>query len=123
MKMVNRYKECWGLSLFKWGRYKIEIWYAPRGFKIEKHKHPNQDIRLYFIFGHGTTFYRQRDTANESIVAERTIAWWNIGARFNILRGDYHWFTVSRFPLIFMNIEKWYIKPTSASEDFEYYAK
>jgi hypothetical protein len=117
--MIQRYESCIGLSFPAIGRWKIEFWFCPKYYEIRKHSHPSQDIRLFFIFGHNTTFYRERNTQYSSRLDSRTIKWWNIGAKFTILRNDYHWFTVSRFPLVFLNLEKWYDKPTSAAIDFK----
>jgi hypothetical protein len=116
---IERYESCIGLSFPAIGRWKIEIWYCPPSYEIKPHSHPNQDIRLHFILGHGTTFYRQRPTASGPVIASKTVNWWNIGKGFNILRSDSHWFTVSKFPLVFFNVEKWYCKPTSAAVDFK----
>jgi hypothetical protein len=117
--LIKQYESCIGLSLPAIGRWKIEFWYCPANYAIRKHKHPELDIRLFFLFGHNTTFYRERNTQYSSRLVSRTVKWWNCFSRFTLLRGDYHWFTVSKFPLIFMNVEKWYSTPTSASESFE----
>lgn len=120
--MVKRYESCIGLSLPSFGRWKIEFWSAPAGYAIKEHTHPNQDIKLIFLFGHGVTFHRVRNTSTSSKHQKQTMKWWNIGRAFTILAGDSHWFEVSNRRLLFMNIEKWKdgIKPTSASEDLIY---
>lgn len=119
---IERYESCIGLSFPAIGKYKIELWYCPPHYAIAKHKHPEQDIRLTFLFGAGTTFYRERPTADGSTISSRTVTPREIGRTFNILRSDYHWFTVSKYPLIFLNVEKWYSTPTSVAKDFKLYA-
>lgn len=111
---VKRYESCVGLSLPALGKWKIEFWFASSGYEIKPHTHPDLDIKLMFIFGHNTTFYRDRGAMR----AQKLVKWWNIGKTFTILRGDSHHFTVSKWPLLFMNIERWYKKPTSAAESF-----
>jgi hypothetical protein len=35
--IFKKYEECKGLSLPAIGRWKIEFWYAPRGYEIKEH--------------------------------------------------------------------------------------
>jgi hypothetical protein len=106
-----------GLSLPAIGRWKIEFWYAPRGYEIKEHTHKSQDIKLIPIFCHNVVFHR---TKKGEFLGETFWARFkDIGHIFNIKAGDKHYFSVSEWPLIFMNIEYWYIKPTSASDDLQ----
>jgi hypothetical protein len=119
--MIERHESCWGLSLPAIGKYKIECWFCPPNYAIKKHKHPNQNIKLFFLFGSGTTFHRERESEFGVKVDSYTVRGWrDFGRCFNILRGDYHYFSVSSFPLIFLNVETWFTTPTSAAKDFEY---
>ncbi len=69
-----------------------------------------------FLFGHNVMFHRRRSYFD---AASFQAKWWNVGRVFTINAGDIHYFTVSKWPLIFVNFEKWIdVKPTSASEDF-----
>lgn len=115
--MIKRYESCIGLSLPAIGRYKIEFWYAPPGYEIKEHTHNNEDIKLILLFGHYVRFHRRCKGSflGESFLA--TIG--DFGRVFNIRSGDAHWFSVSNWPLIFMNIERWLIPPTSAADDFQ----
>lgn len=117
--MIARHERCVGLSLPAIGWWKIELWFCPPNYQIEKHSHPNVDIRLFFIFGNNSVFCRERNNANGIERVSKTIKWWHFGRSFRIKRNDLHYFTVSRLPLIFFNVERWYCKPTSAAEDFE----
>lgn len=116
MKLIRRYESCIGLSLPSIGRWKLELWFAPSGYQIQPHSHDNVDIWLYLLFGERICFFRRRK--NDTNWQEFQGRWYHIGRRFTIRRGVLHYFHVSRFPLIFLNVEKWYSKPTSASEDF-----
>jgi hypothetical protein len=118
--MIKRHESCWGLSFPAIGKWKVEFWFCPPNYEIRKHKHPNVNIQLFFLFGHNVEFYRERSGPNEPIIARRTVKCWHTFSRFNILRGDYHSFSVSRFPLVFMNVEEWFAEPTSAADDFQY---
>ena len=112
-----KYERCRGISFRNIGRWKIEFWFCPPNYQIAEHSHPNEDIELLFLFGHNIRFHRreQGKLLGESFFARFK----HIGTVFTIKAGTYHWFEVSSWPLIFMNIEKWYSKPTSASEDFQ----
>jgi hypothetical protein len=113
---IERYERCLVLSLPAFGKYKIEFVYAPRGYEIAPHTHSHQDIKLIFLFGHNIRFYRKRPL-------KELVTFWarfsNIGKSFTILANDIHYFKVSNWPLVFMNIEKWHIKPTSAAKDLQ----
>jgi hypothetical protein len=115
---IVRYESCIGLSFLPLGRYKLECWYCPRGYRIREHTHPNEDIKLCFLFGHNIRFHRRK---NRHFIGESFCAQFkHIGKVFTINAGDAHWFEVSDWPLVFMNIERWKngVKPTSASVDF-----
>ena len=118
--LIRFYEQCVGISLPAIGRYKIELWWCPSGYKIIPHSHDNQDIELCFLFGHDTTFYRKKQ---EELFSDSYTPNWpkDIGKVFTISAGTIHWFEVSKWPLVFINFEKWKpgIKPTSASVDFK----
>src|SRR5579859_3900335 len=102
MKIINRHKSCIGITLFRLFNLNIELWYCPRGFKIEPHSHPEEDIQLMYLFGK-TTFY----LVHESIGGKRFIPkWYHFGHCFSVPAGFEHWFVVSKWPLIFINFAK-----------------
>jgi len=115
--LIERYQSCVGLSLPAFGKWKIELWLALPGYKIKPHSHDNVNIKLTFLFGHNVMFHRIKKNAElcMSFMAQLR----HIGKTFTINAGDIHWFEVSRFPLIFINVEKWFIKPSSASIDLQ----
>jgi hypothetical protein len=114
-----RHEACWGISLPSWGRKKLEFWYAPAGYEIKEHSHPNQDIELTILFAHNVWFCRRRGSF---IFCDHFYArYWNIGKTFTISAGDNHSFKVSKWPLIFMSRETWKdgVEITSAATDFQ----
>lgn len=115
---IKHYESCIGLSLPSIGRWKIEFWWAPPGYSIKPHTHDNEDIELFFLFGHNCRFHRleKGHLLGESFLARFK----HFGKHFSIRAGTIHSFDVSNWPLLFMNIEKWHTKPTSASEDIHY---
>lgn len=117
--LIQRHESCIGLSLPAFGRYKIEVWFAPRGYSIKEHTHPNENIKLLFLFGSNIRFHRRQAgfLLGESFFA----TFRNIGKIFTINAGDAHWFEVSDWPLIFVNFETWLNgKPSSAAKDLTY---
>lgn len=116
--MIKRYEKCWGLSFPAIGRWKLELWLCMPNYKIREHSHDNQDIKLMFLFGKYVRFHR---TKVDELLGEAYLATFprDLFKIFNIRAGDRHWFEVSNWPLIFLNIEHW--KPgatiTSAAVD------
>jgi len=118
--LIKRHEQCIGISLPSLGRFKLECWYCPSGYKIKPHSHDNIDIELLFLSGGGTTIHRKE--FSELFSESHKLHWLrDFGRRFTIKAGTVHWFNVSKWPLIFINFEWWKkgIKPTSASIDFK----
>lgn len=114
---LRRYERCWILSFPSFGNRKLEIVYAPAGYEIAEHTHNNEDIKLIPLFCHNVRFHRRK--RGEFLGQTFWATWKHIGKVFNIRSGDAHYFSVSNWPLVFLNIEFWYCKPTSASEDLQ----
>ena len=112
MLKLHRYERCLILSFPSIGKYKIEILYLPSGYQIAPHTHDQQDIKLVVLFAHNVRFFRQRPT--EGLITFLA-QWRHIFKVFTIRANDIHFFTVSKFPLIFLNFERWHSKPSSAA--------
>lgn len=118
-RLIHRHKSCVGITLFRSSKRTIELWYAPRGFKIEPHTHPNENISLTFLFGKAL-FAR---ISNVSGLAQAFVSWpWNMFKTFKISYFHTHWFEVSSRPLVFLNHARWIngVKPTTAANDIDY---
>lgn len=125
MTLFNRHEKCVGLTLWRFGRRNVEIWYCPRGYEIKPHSHPNERIELMYIFGK-TTFFRRKPDYNFAgywLPQEESFKpkWYHIFRCFTVDYGQIHWFKVSNLPLIFINFSKFWqgYKPTSAAIDFK----
>lgn len=116
MTLFNRHGPCIGLTLFRFARWNIELWYCPKKYEIELHSHPNEHIELMYLFGK-TTFYRDKGISTECFKPK----WYHIFRTFSVKPGQLHSFSVSNCPLIFINISKFLQghKPMSASVDFK----
>lgn len=118
MSILNRYGPCWGLRLFRLGKHQIELWFCPSGYQITPHCHPNLDIELFFIWGIKCYFERYKlGGQKDGIMVTFPKSFLK---RFTIKNYHFHWFKVSKWPLVFINYERWIGagKPLSASKDF-----
>lgn len=113
--LIYRYKTCWGIKLWKWNNFQIELWYCPTSCFIPPHTHEQQDIRLTFLYGR-KIFHRKYKDQLEEIVDTKNI---KFGQTFSIPAGTLHWFDRMDKPLIFFSREWWTTKPTSASIDIK----
>jgi hypothetical protein len=115
-----RYEKAIGLSFPAIRNFKIEIWYLPKNYEIKPHSHPNIHLSIFFLFGNNIWFLKRK---GERVCAKLN-KWWNIFRRFTVDQGNVHWFkNDGRFPLIFLNLERWSSKPTSASQDIKFYGQ
>lgn len=118
--MINRYGPCVGITLFKLGRRKIELWRCPAFYTIPKHSHELEDIELAFVKGEAI-FAK----ASESGFLDKSkkVSGWNfkIWKTFAIPAGTTHWFEINSKPLWFINFSKWKKGSivTSAAKDFK----
>jgi len=118
--MLKRHESCIGLSLPAIGRFKLEVWWCPSGFKIKPHVHDNVSIESLFVMGSGS--YVCRKPEGELFAEQHKLrALRDFGRSFSIPAGCVHWFEVGKWPLLFINFEWWKsgVKPSSASDDFK----
>lgn len=113
--IFHRWKNCRGMTLFRWGRLHIELWYFPAGTVVPSHAHPQEDIEVMYLFG-SVVFHRQKQRTRQ--VVSFVPRWYDFCRLLSIPRGDSHWFTVGKWPLIAVNFEIWQGKPTTAADDF-----
>lgn len=117
MKLL-RYERCTILSFPSIGKWKLELVFAPAGYRIREHTHPNQNIKLIPLYCRDVTFCRRKwdNLFGESYRAGLK----DIGRTFTIEAGDAHYFEVSKHCLLFLNIEHWLTStPTSAAIDLQ----
>jgi len=121
MSIINRHECCWGLTLWKWKQLRVELWYCPSGYEIKEHSHPKENVELMYLFG-STTFYRRVLVAGKKTekVEWAIMSKKFFGKTFSVKCFHSHWFTVGKWPLIFINIQRFLpgYKPESAAKDF-----
>jgi hypothetical protein len=110
------FKSCVGFKLFRLGKYQLELWICPPHKRIELHKHPNEHTYLYFIKGVDTVIFKKDGLAYREYKLKFPKV---LSKIFYLSPSQYHGFEVGNKTLMFLNFQKWLIKPTSACEDFE----
>ncbi len=118
MTIFNKYGPCRGFTLFKFGQRRAEIWYIPSGYTIVEHRHPEEDVELMYLMG-STAFCRRDIRTN--VVESAEVKWpKNFGCCYGVKHYHTHWFSVGKWPLIFINFQKFLpgLKPKSAAIDF-----
>ena len=104
---MSRHNRCRGITLFQWGRKKLEIWFVPADEEIESHKHINIDSSIRLLFGSMTG-----QIAEVRGIVKRWRA-------YQVPSGTPHSAVTSTF-VIFSNWETWTgdCRMTSAATDF-----
>lgn len=107
--MIHRHNKCVGLTLFRFGKRQLEIWWCPKGEEIESHIHQNIDSTLIILGGEMDGWIGSRHG--------RT-GWYDFLRRFHVPAGTPHRAKVTGSFCLFANYERWSCKPSSAAIDF-----
>lgn len=115
---VNCYGPCVGLTLYKLGRHKLELWYAPATYSPPMHSHNNSDGEFFVLYGKGRAIWKYPlgdCIARAYNISDRTYwKWWSVRAY------EQHGFSKGATCMIWLCWEKWKpgTKVTSVAEDF-----
>lgn len=118
MAIFNKYGPCRGVTLFKWKQFRLELWVIPARYTIIEHRHPEEDVELMYLAG-STAFCRRDIKTNITESAE--VRWpRDFCKRYSVKNYHTHWFSVGRWPLVFLNFQTFLsgCKPKSAAKDF-----
>lgn len=114
MSIFNRHEKCFGITLYRFGRYRAEIWFCAPLYNIVEHSHFEEDVELMHIYG-DTKFTRRNlwNGAIESVIPR-------MFQKFSVRHYHSHWFSVGKKWLVFINFQKFRknYKPKSAAIDF-----
>lgn len=108
--MFHRRNNCRGITVFRWGKRQLELWFCPGGEVIEPHVHLNCNSKLIILAG-----------AMDGRIGEArgwVDAYEDRFRVFDVPAGTVHAATVGRF-CIFANWETWIAPVTSAATDFK----
>lgn len=103
--MIRRHNDCFGFRLWKWGKFQIEIWFVPKGEKIEAHVHEHIDSNIVVLKGDLLGRIGER--------ADLARRWKKYPVPANMVHE-----ARALTSCIFINLERWDMTPTSAAKDF-----
>ncbi len=106
--MIQRFQRCIGIKLFRIGSYQLEAWCCPTGEVIPAHRHESFSSRIIHILG------RMSWTMGAK---SKSVSTWHCGWSKPVPAGVDHSAVAHSFS-VFLNLERWHSKPTSAAIDF-----
>lgn len=110
MKWIHRHNRCIGVTVFRFGKTQLELWFCPGGEQIEPHFHQDIDSTLIMLGG--------ELEGNINGRVGRT-GWYDFLRRFHIPAGTVHSAKVTGWFCLFANLERWSGQPSSAAVDFQ----
>jgi hypothetical protein len=115
-----RYESCRGITVFKFGRYKLDLWFAPADYSVKEHTHPLSDGKFWVIFGHNRVIWKYR---RNNLVERVSYTLKFPQCLLHVLRvrgNEPHGFEVGSTSMIWFCLQKWKrgVNVTSIIEDF-----
>ena len=113
--MLHKHDKCRGITLFRWFRLNIELWYCPPNYSIRMHRHAHFDGEVLLLVA-SCWVRKYSSKAPDTIRESDSLFTW-----FSVPRNVVHWVDTKGskwIPTIFINVEKWTVKPTTAADDF-----
>lgn len=59
LPFFNRKDRCIGLTLFRFGRRKLELWFVPANYACVEHTHKDSDGEFFVVYGRGRDIWRK----------------------------------------------------------------
>lgn len=106
--MIARYGPCWGLTLFRWGRLKVELWFSPADYSPLEHTHDDSDGEFMVLWSRNREIYRLINGQREAYIANTPEVW---GRWFSVRAGTPHSFGKGDSCMVWLCVERW--KPGS----------
>lgn len=133
--MIHHKDSCWGITLFRFGRRKLELWFVPKNYACVEHTHKDSDGEFFVLYGKGRNIWRKLintkcdhfiETGSQCPICRspftqcynitnRTYFRW-LTVKANVIHG----FSVGSTPMIFLCWETYRegVKVTSPALDF-----
>ena len=114
---LARYGPCWCLTVFRWGRRKVELCYAPADYEPPEHVHPNSDGEFLILWARNRPIYRRVGGRVDSYTAN--IPPWRFKT-LSVRAGTPHAFKKGDSCMIWLCFETWKkgVPVTSVADDF-----
>lgn len=113
---INSYGPCVGLTLWRLGRHKLELWRAPSWYAPPTHSHSTVDGEFFVLYGQGREIWKRTElcVVGYNITGRKYWKWYTVRA------GDQHSFSRGTTCMIWLCWETWKpgVKVTSVAEDF-----
>lgn len=115
--MIARHGSCFGLTLFRLGRWKVELWYAPADFATVPHRHNDSSGEFTVLYGRNRRIWRRVAERMESYIVNFPSC---LGRFLSVRAGTVHGFDKGDSCMIWLCFETWRkgAKVTSVAEDF-----
>lgn len=116
--LVQRVGPCWGVTLFRWGRRKLELWLAPADYAVAEHTHEDSDSEITILYAKPRRIYRRvGDRVDEYVASSRKY----FGRWFSVRAGVPHAFDKGESRMLFLNWQTYLPgrRVTSVATDFK----
>jgi quercetin dioxygenase-like cupin family protein len=107
--MFIRFQRSLGIRIFRFGKVQAELWLCPKGERLPAHRHAKMESRITFVAGR---MLFTRDDRTIPLGLGQTLR------TFKVAAGQAHSAIVTGLFGIFLNVESWTERPTSAAHDF-----
>ncbi len=130
---VATYGPCRCLTIFRWGRRKVELCYAPADYEPPEHVHPNSDGEFLILWAKNRPIYRKTKWVEDSFHPDKALML-TVGdgdsylanvppfkfRTLSVRAGVPHAFRKGDSPMIWICFEKWRkgVPVTSVADDF-----
>lgn len=121
MSLIARYGPCVGITLFRWRRWKVELWYAPANYATPEHSHNESHGEFTILWARNRRIYRKVKTPQGERVDEyiaSTPRFW--GKFLSVPMGVVHAFEKGDSCMVWICVETWKrgVTVTSVATDF-----
>ncbi len=115
--MIARYGPCIGITLFRFRRWKIELWFAPADYATPEHSHDDSSSEFTILWARNRRIYRRIGDRVDAYIAETPKMW---GKFLSVRTGVVHAFEKGDSAMIWLAFETWKkgVKVSSVADDF-----
>lgn len=93
--LINRKDSCWGITLFRWFRWKLELWLVPSDYACVEHTHKDSDGEFFVLYGQEREIYRRILTTKSNDYSLEFPRYYYTTQQYNIsTRKYFKWLTV-----------------------------
>ena len=114
--MFHKKDSCRGITLFRFGRRKLELWFVPADYACVEHTHKDSDGEFFVVYGKGRDIWRRIGAESQCYdITNRNYFKW-LTVRANVVHG----FSPGATPMVFLCWETYRkgVKVTSPAIDF-----